>query len=222
MRRTSRRDQGTRVTPLLVLSLVLFASAQEIPPIGQRGRLPNTPTKTVNGTLWLRMTDDERAGFVDGYEDCYIYDSKGKQTTTGWTSNDYVKAVTAYYTDHQDLAAIAVTVVLQNLDHTGKPRTVPKGGEHWKEAHGYYDGLWWRQSSENEQLGYVQGYLACYRRLLVASPTTFSKPPNAYWSLMNAYITQNPKSDDEKLANILKRYADPSSGGTQDHKQGRR
>ena len=98
--------------------------------------------------------------------------------------------------------------VLKEINRTGKPRLVPKGGEDWKESHGYYDGLWWRGASPPEQLGFVEGYLSCYSTEMPSASGMFSKSAPDYVRLMNSYMKGHAHSDEEKLADILSRFRD--------------
>jgi len=150
----------------------------------------------------------ERSGYVDGFGDCYVYDAKGKSTAGGWTASHFVQAVAAYYRQHENERTTPVSTILRQINRTGKPRPTLKGGEEWKEAHAYYDGLWWRGSSAAEQLGYIEGYLSCYSNEMTSQGTVFSKAAPEYVNLITSHIKAHPQSDDEKLAIILRRFRD--------------
>ena len=93
--------------------------------------------------------------------DCYFNDAKAHTNTSGWKVDDYLEAIDDYRRAYPSRNKRPVAEILKEISQTGKPRPVAKGGEVWTEPHGYYDGLWWRGSWPMEQLGYVEGYLAC-------------------------------------------------------------
>ncbi len=202
---------------LLFTLFVIVASSSAQPPSAASPSKPDAQSAfakrpVLDGRWWARISLAERVGYINGYEDCYVYDAKGPHSATGWTANHYVEAVEAYYHGHKNDRTASVTTVLEQVNRTGEPRPVPKGGEEWKEPHGYYDGLWWRGSSASEQLGYIEGYLSCYASEIASPPATFSKSAHEYVALMNAYVKGHAKSDDEKVAYILHRFRDSPSG----------
>jgi hypothetical protein len=137
-----------------------------------------------------------------------VYDAKGVHTATGWTASQFVRAVAEHFRQHPDQRTMPVSAVLKEINRTGKPRPIPKGGEDWKESHGYYDGLWWRGASAPEQLGFVEGYLSCYSTEMPSASGIFSKSAPDYVRLMNSYMQGHAHSDEEKLADILNRFRD--------------
>jgi len=164
--------------------------------------------KQFDGRWWAGASYEEKDGYISGHEDCYGSGAKGPRNTKGWTGRDYMNAVDAYYRSHSENANAAVGLVLETIDRTAKSRPLPKGGEIWKEPHGYYDGQFWREASENERLGYLEGYLLCYSKMMNGARVKFSDTPSKYRTLINEYVESHPKSDDEKLAYILYRFRD--------------
>jgi len=224
MRRTNRVLTGgiaagarVRRRVLEALLYILFAvgflgSAQPVPGPSQARKTDLAPasavTPVLDGRWWRAISGGERLGYVNGYEDCYVYDAKGAHTATGWTANRYVGAVEEHYRQHPDQRTTPVSSVLKEINRTGRARPVPAGGEEWKENHGYYDGLWWRGASAPEQLGFVEGYLSCYSTEMPGAPATFSKAANEYVRLMNSYMQEHVHSDEEKVADMLGRFRD--------------
>ncbi|MGH9352861.1 MAG: hypothetical protein ACRD2G_11990 [Terriglobia bacterium] len=85
----------------------------------------------------------------------------------------------------------------------------PSGGESWNESHGYWDGLWWKGGTiaKLSQLGYVEGYLACYQGEAHSPKGTFSKAPSQYVSLISDWYKSTGK-EDAKIADVLFRFRD--------------
>jgi hypothetical protein len=209
---------GRRVYPGLLCGLLALGvlRAAQLPPATSQAHTTSAASASsgrpaLDGRWWGTISAAEQSGYVNGYEDCYNYDVKGVHTATGWTVSKYAQAVDVYYREHRDQLSNPVGGVLKQLNRTGKPRPTPKGGEEWKELHGYYDGLWWRGSSPTEQLGYVEGYLSCYSTELAGRAETFSKSAHEYVGLLNAYMKAHLHSDEEKVANILSRFSDRQS-----------
>lgn len=193
-------------TAAVSLSAQLPPETSQAPKAGAVSASSGKPA--LDGRWWGTISPAERSGYIDGYEDCYVYDAKGVHTATGWTSNQFAQAVDAYYREHRDERTSLVSVVLKAINRTGKSRPIPKGGEEWKERHGYYDGLWWRGSSPLEQLGYVEGYLSCDSTEVSNPARIFSKSARAYVRLLNTYMKDHLHSDEEKVADILSRFRD--------------
>jgi len=87
--------------------------------------------------------------------------------------------------------------------------TGPSGGESWNETHGYWDGLWWKggTTAKLSQLGYVEGYLACYRGEAHSPRGSFSKSPSQYVSLITGWYKSSGK-EDAKIADVLFKFRD--------------
>lgn len=165
-----------------------------------------------DGNWWLSVSFDERLGFYSGYDDCYTFDVKGPPLSgkpLGWGPYDYVPAISEYYERHPQDRPLSLLEVIVRIRKTASPRPETKGGEVWREPHGYYNGQWWWQASDDTRIGYVKGYLWCYGTMMAKPSARFSKPAGTYRSLMDHYIESNPKADSEKLAHILFRFRDP-------------
>jgi hypothetical protein len=205
--------RGVFTTLLCALFAAPVSRSAQLPPDNTQApkahvAVASSGKPVLDGLWWDTLSPAERSGYINGYEDCYVYDAKGIHTATGWTANHYVQAVEGFYREHSDQRATPVSSVLKQINRTGKPRPIPKGGEEWKERHGYYDGLWWRGSSPSEQLGYIEGYLSCYSTEVTTSARRFSKAFPEYVKLLNTYMKEHLHSDEEKVANILGRFAD--------------
>jgi hypothetical protein len=168
----------------------------------------STDQTSFDGEWWRAIGPEQQAGFVDGYYDCYSYDAKGPNTATG-SIVEFQKAVSDFYDAHQDQLRTSVPAVLRDLAVSYKSPRVPlKGGEVWNEPHGYYDGLWWKQSEPKEQIGYLEGYLRCYSHDLPQPPAQFSNRPTEYQELITRYYNNPKHSEDKKIADVLYHFRD--------------
>lgn len=161
-----------------------------------------------NGEWWLAADPEERSGFLEGASDCLTWTAH-KPGFSG-TSNQLSKQITHYYETHPKDKHLLVVQVWY------KSQTRPKGSEHasgetWKNPHWYLNGLWWRQSSETEQTGFIEGYVWCMRYCVTQPFHLYSRTVEYYVSEITAYLNVHPKGDDEAIADILARYRDKQS-----------
>jgi hypothetical protein len=92
------------------------------------------------------------------------------------------------------------------------PRQASAGGETWKNPHWYLNGDWWRQSSRDEQLGFVEGYLWCMQtRVKPPHRQRYPQPAEYYADKISAYVNSHDHGADEAIADILARYQAPAS-----------
>lgn len=136
-----------------------------------------------NGPWWLSVGTAERAGFIDGYRDCYEYEFRGPERFSCGTDT-YTTAITHFYSRGTSVErATFVGQALSKLkDAPGLKLTVP-GASQPREPHGGKDGLYWMQLSVaggGGQVGFVEGYIACHARLNNNKGGTFSKTAADY------------------------------------------
>ena len=171
-------------------------------------------TKLYDGDWWHFLTTQEQEGFIFGYGECYS-EPPGDNIRVSLDDGNTVLAVAIFYQGHQKLRTRPVAEVLKDIWSGHIPvheaqHVTP--GEGWRERHGYFDGLWWKGSSNVEQLGFVEGYLACHnleRRHVQPLPL----PPSRYVDLLNAWY--HPGGDEsvaaqhqaDKIAAVLLRYS---------------
>ncbi len=132
---------------LMVFAIAMHCVAQK--PAPHTGSSPSAKP-IFDGKWWAASFSEERSGYLNGYIDCHVYDAKAKSNSGGWTLADFTQAVDEYYRAHRPTAL--VSTALKQIDRTAKPHPVLEGGERWTEPHGYYDGMWWRGGSPEEQL----------------------------------------------------------------------
>ena len=85
-----------------------------------------------------------------------------------------------------------------------------KGGNPHSGPHGFFDGLYWRNLYDQEQLGFLQGYLWCLEENADETRATFTKSPNDYVSLINQWYELdedtgevNADKEVEKIPTVL-------------------
>lgn len=167
-----------------------------------------TDETSFDGEWWKVAAPEEQVGFINGYYDCYRYDAKGRKTAKG-SAVEFQKAVSDFYEAHQDQFRTSVPALLRRLAVTYKSPVIrPRNGEVWREPHGFYDGLWWKQSEPKEQIGYLEGYCSCYSHDVRRPPARFSKRAAEYQELITQYYNHPKHSEDDKIAYVLYRFRD--------------
>jgi len=128
-----------------------------------------------DGVWWQMRTAPEQEGFIFGFGDCYA-DPAGRRIRMLVDDADIRIAVSTYYQGHQKSRTRPVAQVLKDIwaGHISVPGTKhADAGEGWRERHGYFDGLWWKGSTNTEQLGFVEGYIAPARSSVRRSNFSF-------------------------------------------------
>ena len=180
------------------------------------------PHGTYDGHWWLSISSSERTGFLNGYFDCYTYDHKGPDHFSN-SADTYKYSITQFYEKGQpfELNDEVTELLHQFRDPPGRI-VIDKYAEHAKEPHGGNNGLYWRQISANsgpelQQLGFVEGYLACYVGLGRNGIGTFSKPATEYVKLITQWYGFNRDTDDIEsereptaIAAVLIKFRDQS------------
>jgi hypothetical protein len=117
--------------------------------------------------------------------------------------------ISKYYETHRDAAGLSVVEVWQRLDAQDQfDKGADNQGEAWKNAHWYLNGDWWTQSSEDQQLGFVEGYLWCMKSQAPAPTDMYSDSPKAYRQKINSFVSAHPKLGNESVAVTLRRFRD--------------
>jgi len=169
-------------------------------------------TRSYDGDWWQQRSSPELEGFIFGYGDCYA-DPAGQKIRMSLDDADTRIAVGIFYQGHQKLRTRPVADVLKDIwaghisVHEAK-RAAP--GEGWRERHGYFDGLWWKGSSSAEQLGFVEGYVACHNREqrkakpLQLEPARYVEILGAWYAPSNESVAAQHQA--EKIADVLLRF----------------
>ncbi|HME57114.1 MAG TPA: hypothetical protein VKF63_02165 [Terracidiphilus sp.] len=160
-----------------------------------------------NGVWWAKTEAGERSGFLNGVADCMTWTAHKKGFSD--TPEQIMDKIDKYYKTHPLSANLNVIDVWQKVANQLKAKKYSEdSGETWTNAHWYLDGLWWRQSSEDEQLGFVEGYLWCLRTQVSAPTESYSRSANYYCRKIDAIVRANPKLDHEAVAVTLHRFRD--------------
>jgi len=162
--------------------------------------------KAFNGQWWLGADIEERSGFMEGAADCLTWTAHREGFSA--TPNQLSPKITQYYQTHSSERKQLVTEVWKKLQPEPSASTHAPDGESWKNAHWYLNGLWWRQSSETEQLGFLEGYRWCMRSCVKSKSQSYSHPDGYYVAKITEFLKAHPKGDDESVASILLRYRD--------------
>lgn len=187
---------------VIAATLTLCATA-----LGQRNGLQE---KTMNygGEWWLSRSSIEQRGYLNGDADCDTSQLNGKLGSV--PPEEKVQAFVNQFYEDPTHWPVPVFRVIRRFDSSdGTSHQVPSGGENWRESHGYWDGLWWKGGTiaKLSQLGYVEGFLACYEGEAHSPRGTFSKSPAQYASLISGWYDRTGK-EDAKIADVLFRFRD--------------
>jgi len=171
------------------------------------------PKQMFAGTWWLKSDAEERAGLLNGVADCMTWTAHEKGFNA--TPEQLTGRVSKFYASHPEAATLSVIDVWRKLDDRPQPSTGTKGqGETWKNAHWYLNGDWWAQISEDQQLGFVEGYLWCLRTQVPAPTDGYSASPDTYRRKIDAFVKANPKLGKEAVAVTLRRYRDQDAAAS--------
>jgi hypothetical protein len=144
---------------------------------------------------WNATRQGEQTGFVLGFFDC----PSAPKMVYGASSDDYVTYVDKSIAEAGRDSRNAVPVALRQAHEKMHSRQVLKGGEEYKEKHGWLDGEWWgdaKRGDPDDKLGYVEGFLACE----FGSATVRQR--EQYVKVLNRHFAVEANEHD-KIANIL-------------------
>lgn len=163
------------------------------------------------GKWWLSVSALEQVGYINGNFDCDTWEL-GDKSAPESTAEEMQKFISQFYEDppHWSVPVFRAIRTFES-HHTGPlKKGRPSDGEVWGEPHGYWDGLWWKGAgypNTLEQMGYVEGFLACYEGEAHSPRGTFSKPPVQYVSLISNWYKRTGK-EDVKIADVLFKFRD--------------
>lgn len=189
--------------PLVILAIVCW--------IGTSGA--NTGP-AYDGNWWHSSSKDQHTGFIAGYIDCAVYEG-GDKSLANVSWNMLEPEITSYYQGSGPAILTPVASVIRKLGSEKEPPKSSDAGEKWPEKHGIFDGDYWRQSLPEHRVGFVSGFLACYRNLSKKT-ASFSKSEVAYVSEVSRWYGVkeddpseiNEKRVDTKIADVLFRFKD--------------
>jgi hypothetical protein len=202
-----------RLIPLLAIgvgwALAQRSSSASVSPAWQ------APEKRYDGHWWVTIANNERRGFVDGYLDCYTYEFKGPASFHNRPPVEIQQLVTAFYSQERSRANDRVPEVLYRFqDRAGDTLRAREDGEAHPEPHGYYDGQYWFEQTNDGRLGFIEGYLHCHAMHSRRSGG-FSRRLDEYRALISRWygIREGTADLDEarapgKIADVLFRFRD--------------
>jgi hypothetical protein len=181
----------------------------------QADRSLRAPKKEIvyDGQWWSAAEPEERSGFLNGAADCLaeVAHEKWVSRSVEWA----VPRITGYYAANSASRAVPVVEVWHKLISEAPGEPPLKGGEVYTNPHGYYDGLYWRQGSDAEHVGFLRGYLWCLPTKVASPSETYSRPVSYYAEKLDAYFRDfkaHPKGDHEAIAVVLARFRDKPDG----------
>jgi hypothetical protein len=128
-----------------------------------------------------------------------------------WLSRDLADLDTEIdqsYKAHPSNLSLPIVALWQKLLAQAPPAKPRRGGEVWTNPHGYYNGDWYKQSSYDERIGFLQGYIGCLRTYMKEPTESYSRQPGYYDDKIWDYIDTHPKAYNEPIATMLARYRD--------------
>ena len=179
------------------------AHAVKAQPWGEKGE---PKTQTYDGSWWLAADSDERSGFLNGAADCLT--SVAHARWLKFTVQGLDAKIGEYYKSHPSDVGKSVANVWRQIQSKSQPSKDIPGAEVWKNPHGYLDGFWWRQGSESENRGFLEGYLWCMSTCVKQPIETYSQPVEYYADKISEYVRAHPKAEHDAVAAILFRFRD--------------
>ena len=219
---------ASRRPNLILFSLVLLLAASVARMSGQKAEEEQTPTQpargervgpTYDGNWWLMLNSEEQAGFISGYQDCYISEFHGG----GIFNKDipsYVDDLNKYFLADATRQTQTVSEALDKVRGGGDDTPLPayKAAKPPPEGQAVYDGKYWADADSSVRLGFVEGYLACHAAKLKDMDAQFSKMPSEYVQGINqGYLEEESAAGagagkrPTRIATILHRLRDPNN-----------
>lgn len=157
-----------------------------------------------DGNWWGAADHYERDGFFWGAADCQKWDAHVPVSYD--TSDEAFEAITRYYVAHRSSRALPVVQVWKRVAAQVPIPKPLKGGEVYKNPHGFLNGFWYQKGAESERFGFLEGYIGCLRTYIKGSAESYPKPIHYYDDNIWDYIKAHPKAEDEAIADILRRF----------------
>jgi hypothetical protein len=155
--------------------------------------------KAKDGHWWQSVSADQHTGFLAGYLDCAVYDAGEKQFAgASWDAME--PRISSYYASHPTGLDQSIASVLPEFA-PAPPALKPGSGEKYPERHGIFDGEYWRQSTPDQRLGYLLGYLECKSVLRNPKPD-FSRDASWYEKQISGWY--GVKADDPGAINAAR------------------
>lgn len=176
--------------------------------------------KAYDGHWWLSdyTSGAVKYGFINGYWDCYINTYRGRANYLLSTTEDMITHVYNFYRTNPSKLGMPVPEVMYQF-RAPKEAKAPRGGEvglvRPHDSAYYYNGQYWGWSGKRFDLGFVEGYLWCWRNCLHNKGGTFSKTPEEYVKLIDGWYRMDratgyisPGRDCTPIGEVLYKFRD--------------
>lgn len=159
---------------------LLMTVACSVPRASDRGS-SSAAYVPFTGEWWLAQSAPRRYGFVAGNVDCFFGDVGGESIAGDSSFQSLTQLTSAYFAAHPDRRQEAVgDAVLGKSFRTDARRIRPDWHANWDGN--YWVNMYFSGDSLHgeEQLGFLEGYLDCYRRFKPDGNDVFPKPAVVY------------------------------------------
>ena len=168
--------------PFLLSTSVIITQTQ--------GEVPVSALQS-NGKWWQTISKEHRLGFLAGFTDCALaegHDSRFK-SQSWYTLEPFL---TSYFAGIPLKQSTSVESVLTTTQLPQKPSS-PSNGDNHTGKHGIFDGEYWRQSSSDHRLGFIEGYIRSLKHYEIKAG---SFPRSAKWYQAQISTWYGTKDDD--------------------------
>ena len=180
--------------PFAIFVALILISAS---PPGARAQRSRSTSRALFGRKWfMKASDSEARGFLIGYDDCLP--NRAERMLPGWylPTETMVDRIRVFYAKHKTSTLDVAQVALRIAAGTPAPHKAP-GGEAYTNRRGFLDGLWWKGAFNDEQPGYVEGYLVCLKH------PAGSSVARRLADEIGAWYRKHPSREDYPIANVL-------------------
>jgi hypothetical protein len=176
-------------------------------------------SKPFDGTWWQGASKSERLGYVEGDSDCNAIELGGHALDPDSLA-PRLEFLSSFYAPDSGHADVLVFDALRLAEKQQTSANREPSEDAQGEAHGVYDGLFWRNMLHAERLGFVEGYLACDEHKTQGRRASYSKSAEEYVALLDQWYhvkdveeDVDPKFEDRKIGDVLYRFRDRHSLG---------
>ncbi len=157
---------------------------------------------------------EERNGYLAGYLGCALYDA-GKTSLREVRWSILEKTISERYANGSESLSTPVGALAVKLGTLQPPPVPDSAAERYTEKYGFFDGEYWRQSSEDLRLGFVEGYIECWQSEKIGG-AQYSRPPKEYVVEISRWYRVRDDDDtaidrqrsDAKIPAVLRRFRD--------------
>jgi hypothetical protein len=199
--------------PALLCALVVASSALLCVPSSQaqskaggRKERASPVANIYDGNWWELANSDTRSGFFWGTADCLVWEAHQKGFSGSF--DDFATAVSNFYKAHPAERSLPVVDAWRRSAAGKRPHEASSRGEVYRNPHWDLDGLWYRQAPYDQRIGFLDGYIGCWRAYVQPSKDTYAKPSDYYDRKVWNYISAHPEADRKPIAGVLALFQD--------------